>query len=526
MIMRKSRIFALALIFSISAPAFAAVESTTYFPELKAVGEGQYLISVIEPGSSGNSNGLAIQPGSVADGEKRGSWVTCKDTKDPNCDFTREYKDGIVGSVVLPRCESASQEHCVDSIAFSVNEGPYTNATFLKNSQETSLMAPDPKLNFPGGGSNSLWRAENAPHEVGTDYVVSVRTGIGFWKIDKGFEYFYLDAVVTPYRPISTADLRNGNNECTFKEPGLCGVIQNFPTNVKVKLNFRVSNQLGGWFQGRLRDPEISVEKFNDTNVAMTVSAEPATVSRFAFPRAKPDFGLKEQGWVENQGSVAIPGGQMTGVAAGHKDVFDFIAYHRPFLKDTATGINTYWSLRSTNWGSGSPCLIDKTRVLGIVSTNASGYDGDAPSFRDGSLDYRVAGLHYLPDGKTESLGTYDLVMRSDVARCLYKFSSAPISASVSITGGSDAKIATTVVNERDGWLKLAAYGFTFSEKTLQVKLSQEVVEEPTPTPTPSATATAKPVAKKKTITCVKGKTSKKVTAVAPKCPSGFKKKS
>jgi hypothetical protein len=30
---------------------------------------------------------------------------------------------------------------------------------------------------------------------------------------------------------------------------------------------------------------------------------------------------------------------------------------------------------------------------------------------------------------------------------------------------------------------------------------------------------------KKTTITCVKGKTTKKVTAVKPKCPSGYKKK-
>jgi hypothetical protein len=30
---------------------------------------------------------------------------------------------------------------------------------------------------------------------------------------------------------------------------------------------------------------------------------------------------------------------------------------------------------------------------------------------------------------------------------------------------------------------------------------------------------------KQSTITCVKGKTSKKVTAVSPKCPTGYKKK-
>jgi hypothetical protein len=44
-------------------------------------------------------------------------------------------------------------------------------------------------------------------------------------------------------------------------------------------------------------------------------------------------------------------------------------------------------------------------------------------------------------------------------------------------------------------------------------------------TPTPSATSTPTPAAKvKKTITCVKSKTVKKVTAENPKCPKGYKK--
>jgi hypothetical protein len=49
-----------------------------------------------------------------------------------------------------------------------------------------------------------------------------------------------------------------------------------------------------------------------------------------------------------------------------------------------------------------------------------------------------------------------------------------------------------------------------------------------TPTPSPTVKVslpTQVPVAKKTTITCIKGKTVKKVTAVNPKCPSGYKKK-
>jgi hypothetical protein len=95
--------------------------------------------------------------------------------------------------------------------------------------------------------------------------------------------------------------------------------------------------------------------------------------------------------------------------------------------------------------------------------------------------------------------------MRSDVARCLYKFSKAPVSATITISGEGDKNIATTVVSERGGWLKLAAYDFTFSQKTIKVKLTQK---------------------KQTTITCVApGKKSQKVTAAKPKCPKGFKKK-
>ena len=59
---------------------------------------------------------------------------------------------------------------------------------------------------------------------------------------------------------------------------------------------------------------------------------------------------------------------------------------------------------------------------------------------------------------------------------------------------------------------------------------SQSTQPMPTPTPSqstqPAVVASKKPTPPKKTtITCVKGKLSKKVTAVKPKCPSGYKLK-
>ena len=152
-------------------------------------------------------------------------------------------------------------------------------------------------------------------------------------------------------------------------------------------------------------------------------------------------------------------------------------------------------------------CLNDKSKVIGIVTTNSMGYEGGSPSFSKGTLSYKVAGMHFLPDGSTLATGTYDLVMRSEVARCLYGFSSAPVSASVSITGSDQTSVATTLVNEKDGWLKLAAYGFNFSNPVIRVRITQQDQGM-----------------SKKSIKCVKGKVTKKVAGTNPKCPSGYKK--
>jgi hypothetical protein len=172
-----------------------------------------------------------------------------------------------------------------------------------------------------------------------------------------------------------------------------------------------------------------------------------------------------------------------------------------------------------TDNGSGQvrECLDKEKALAGVVTTNSTMYLDGPPVFQDGTLDYKVASTHYEADGTTVFKGTYELIMSSSVARCIYQFTAAPISATVSITSeNGEANTATTIINEKNGWLKLGAYGFTFSSPTVKVKLTQEKA-------VPVATVTVP--AKKITITCVKGKTSKKVTAVNAKCPAGYKKK-
>jgi hypothetical protein len=112
-------------------------------------------------------------------------------------------------------------------------------------------------------------------------------------------------------------------------------------------------------------------------------------------------------------------------------------------------------------------------------------------------------------------------VIKSDVARCIYGFSSAPVSAKITIlSADGNTQVATTTFNERNGWMYLVARGFTFSSPTVRVKLTQEAPKGSKPA------AIAQPATPVKTsIVCTKAMKIKMVTAVKPVCPSGWKKK-
>jgi hypothetical protein len=212
------------------------------------------------------------------------------------------------------------------------------------------------------------------------------------------------------------------------------------------------------------------------------------------------------------------------------KDAIDQSALWLPLIKDTATKSLQHWSFRTLNTGGEGPdvqrCSNSSNEISGIVTTNALTYSAGPPSYNknEGSLDYKVLAPHYTSKGDL-AVGTYDLLLKSEVARCIYGFSKAPISGSISIVSESGQNnVATTVINEKNGWLYMSANGFSYSAPTVKIKLSQEAeVIAPTPTPTPSASTKA-PI-RAVTITCIKGKTIKKVTAAKPKCPTGYKKK-
>jgi hypothetical protein len=147
-------------------------------------------------------------------------------------------------------------------------------------------------------------------------------------------------------------------------------------------------------------------------------------------------------------------------------------------------------------------------------------------------------------------MGTYDLVLNGEFARCLFGIGEkVPVSATVSIVSNdTESKVQTTFFKDDGEWIRFGAYGFTFSAPTLKIKLFEVVATNPVtpadpvksvvkdesqPVPkqevTATNTTTTSAVKVKKTVTksisCVKGKITKKVSGINPKCPIGFKKK-
>ena len=468
----------------------------------------------------------------------------------------------------LGYCDQALTTDCIQAVTAVDANGKTLKVDFVSPfpSKMPYAFKGDPKVNLPTGGSTFLVDIPEAKHAGGTQYLIvgqmmgrkdfdavnftSDIFSLGIFAVSKvsgryqiagpgtDVNFFRTLGMVSNFRIPFDKDA-GAPARCAQSSETECLLAWPMPLDIQFGLSVKAHTSVNGWLHGRTNNTTAEITRTSDGDQLIKVSGRASIVpSVYAwFPKSnlpknvsdyysdKPEE-LKQGTGFGNYDPAVGTGSSLL------KDTFDYRESQFPealawysALKDTAPMAPTQWSIRSTGSGPDQRgCFSNKLELSGIVATNSNFFISGPPTFNqsENSLDYKVASPHFLPNGDVFK-GTYNLVMRSDVARCLYKFSNAPISASVSIVSSDGtAQVATTVLGEKNGWLYLTASGFTFSSPTVRVKLTQEVV---TPTPVAEPSATAKPVALKKTITCVKGKTSKKVTAVNPKCPTGYKKR-
>jgi hypothetical protein len=495
---------------------------------------------------------------------------TCSSLNDPKCVGQR-----LNYSAVLPKCLSDSDVNCTSDFGIIDANGVKKSAEFARYFPQSAQnqFKGDVSKNLPDGVAGSLYALPAAAHDGGDKYYLSVALtgGIdasgnvqkpnlevratpvalessGYFTrssetVDAGWAYI-TDGYTGEKRWGIQASGFSGNQYCVANsaKEKLCAQKYAFPAETRMYVSLRLSQLPVGWMHGRISAPDIQItskNSYSELEIQGNPVAVPVVYKKYQYtemPEAlKSLYSFEKGGYIPScspqqdycAGGRSGPSKNpltrnvIVGPSPSSEDGMEQLKLWIPYIGDKATALMSFWSARtlSGNEMSGaSECFADSNKITGIVTTNSTQYSAGPPKFTksEGTLDYQVSSPHFGTTGDVFK-GSYDLVMRSDVARCIYGFSKAPINAMLSITSSDGTpQIATTVIGERNGWLYLQAKNFEFSAPVIKAKLTQEAEIAPV--------VPVKATAKKSTITCTKGKITKKVSALKPKCPSGYKK--
>ena len=480
----------------------------------------------------------------------------CKTLEDSICTNAANIR----ATSFLPPCSASIVQNCIKSI-YAVDEtGKRFEGVFNRYVADGSAneFPANEKFNLPlGRGQGGIWNIPGLKNGAGNeDYYVGARFDL--WaKFGGGriYENFYPNRMITGMSPVSTklgdfgmnysldstnkasdgslnGGVGSGNSSkdgswknCVVTEVGKCYMAADFPQGYRFGLTLKLGSTIKGWFHGRIYQPIITVNTESTGGAEeITVEALPVIVptieERVPASEITPELkSFLQNHEVSNGFGYVMP-------EASEPLSFEHTKLWIPILKDKATKSLTYWSVRTLG-NINDPVIANCTKsdgaLSGIVTTNSLVYNAGPPEFDKATqnLNYKVLSTHFAADGSVAK-GTYDLILSSTVARCIYKFTSAPISASLTILSEDGSpQLATQTINEKNGWLTLSAAGFTYSSPTIAVKLTQAASAVATPSPTPKTPLWAQST---KTITCLKGKVKKKVSGFNPQCPSGYKK--
>lgn len=490
----------------------------------------------------------------------------------PNSEMTKNGLTGIYNSL-LSSCSVTITTDCVTSLTVTKDDG--TTFAGTPSSEFTSYnpqgFIGDTSVNLPTSGSSFVYDIPGLPHAGGTKYLVVAQIDGRKEKLATKFSdpnlqlgIFAVSFINGNYEAnITPSDLnpggRGSNDEpvplsigrnhphleqCVQQSKTQCAIPHPLPLESTFTVNIKLSSKINGWLHGRVRNASALLTSNPDGSTQFQVSAKPVTVPMVGLFAKRNELTPELTEFYTN---VKKPMGgtglcrdfnetpqclrQQTGF--GDEGMKEFLLW-LAMMKEKAIAAPTQWSIRTISDGGGLDlsCYRNNKSVSGIVMTNATNYISGPPVFNQTTqtLDYKVAAPHFLPSGEVFR-GTYDLLIDSKVARCLYGFSNAPIQATVSVISADGVEqSSTTAVSEKDGWLQLTASGFTFSNPTLRVKMqqaAQPIQSNIAKSSTNSApVAAAKPITKslQKVISCKKGKSLRKISGINPKCPSGYKK--
>lgn len=492
---------------------------------------------------------------------------TCNSMVDPKCLDQDVYQ--ITTGFTLPSCKTDAQNDCLTKFEAFRRDGTkleVKNLGEFKTFDEFAFVGSE-ETGLPSPGKPTIYQIPGAQHPGGDKYIVVPYYGnqlstteasrnlrnfnynvaalhfrlmiFAVSIIEGNFEKKIIVDDPTKYSFMSQSGIQIKNwSQCLYSNATECLVARAIPDDVRFSVALKTSFSTTNQVFGRVSEVEISTGRDKQGNYLLELSGFAQKIPMFGkwikkneLPKDLVDFYHKRlgkmNGWGASKEEQLNPAETWSLFRYSGETWVDGLEEIQLWLKqvDKASLTPSFWNMEfKMQQGTGSLASFGPGRCYYpdaslIVTTNASDFLSTSPTFDEKTQEiiYTVAAPHLLPNGEVFK-GSYELIIRSDTARCLYNFSSAPIKASIQVTSADNTEqIAVTNMVEKNGWIYLTAKGFTFSTPKLKVSLFQD---RPVAAPV-ATTKKAKPLI---VFTCVKGKKTKYIEGVKPKCPSGYKR--
>lgn len=364
------------------------------------------------------------------------------------------------GQAVMPACQDGgSEEFCIKSLRLkSANSERILDYLGTDVRVQGADLDGDARFKVPKGGIGSYW----LDPVTGDRYALSV------------ISYYFLQIVQTStssstvearlYRTdlsITRVATLSGKNTVSESDRNrISDTVLDLDPQLTFELSVSYPEGWTGFVASRISDMGLSSSDLKGFS-EVTFSGRPMQVSGSVVEAKKPS-----QEWNEILGANYPVGG------GGSVTVVTTLSRARAFQQlsgDKASGIQTVWGLNI--YPSQLQCGSEKTSFPGYSSSNGLFHASSVPNFSGGFFSFEVADFHLRADGSINR-GEYYFGIDVDLAKCLYGFSKAPKSATVSVTSqdGVDSTAVTTVF-EKNGMLKISATNFTYSVKTIRTQV-------------------------------------------------------
>ena len=455
---------------------------------------------------------------------------------------------------VFPPCFSAQQSDCISRVYIIASNGNQDDALPIKalppQAEEYGQKLPEtyrnfsaiPSLNRPAGGNLWMWKFKTFKHRGGSLILPSVSFESNRPINSQANEPYKSPLVRVGLYPVAMESanscISDGKGGCSgyVSVPGLLKsvdgtsiVSDKLLDGQKLGIEFRSSVAWTRWSAATINEISFKHRKSGDDFV-YEISGAPAVIpgvtkniaitkenvntlreisgGNFRCPEGEDKF---------SQCSASIFLGGKDG--AGSSDViYKMVEKVEPYTDGRSSVAIQHWliqtNINSENY-SKLACVqsYKGTQPGGISSSNATLAQDSPPEWDsvNQSFTYRVASFAKLPNGE-KFKGDYSLIIPAQIAKCLWadNLTNARLQLSIVNSDGSQ-NIATVTTRMNSEEFAFHAAGFHFSSPKLIARVVSEKV------------LPIVKVAPSKTIRCLKGKVVKKVTAINPKCPSGYK---